>query len=259
MTAITVGSTIDYTSDSPDNYSGINQSEPASPLLSASNLWLVDPTQLSGITSDSGIPEFYVPSLIETPASQLVVPFNNVNYNEPEIQLGALTAISTQTFNTDTPIADNNVLVAAVTGRSELSSRVPSSSIQITSSQLSGSSVNSSFSGITTGSSEGSTGSALSRISSGSGTGTNTSGTNTSGTSTSGTSTSGISTSGISTSGTSTSGTSTSSLIAQNSGSQTATEVPFSFSESLGLGLLLFIVGGHKLLKRSANQLKNAH
>ena len=251
MTAVTVGSTTDFTSDSPDNYEGVNNQEPSSLTLSGSDLWLVDPAQLEGETSDSLYPEFSVTNLSETTSEEVIVPFENIDSDEPEVSFSTLSAISDDTYESELALDDNTVEVAATTGNVELTSSTSSASISETESQLSGTSVETSFGESSTGSSD-SGGESLSQISLGEGESSSGTEGSTDGNTIS------ISSSTNGTEGGGDSGAEQTSVTQQTDPSGDPAAVPFGFTESLGLVTLLLIVGSHRLFQRKATKIKAA-
>lgn len=284
MTAVTVAATTDYTGGDPTNYAGLNNQEPSSPTLSSSDLWLVDPTQLGGETSDTLFPEYSVTNLTATVDDSLVVPFDNIDNEEPEITLALAVASDDDTFQVDDPVNDS-IDTAVTTGNIDLASSTSSTSVGSTESQLADSSQVTSFSEASGGSTDGSGGGSgdLAQLTSdgtsgsgtegtdSTGTGESTDGTTTGGATTGETTTGGTTTGEATTGGTATSeGTSNSALDNNGTFETTAgetvasgaptdpTDVPFSLTESLGLGLLIGIVGFHKVLKQRKKALKTA-
>jgi len=263
MTAVTVGSTTDYNSAAPDNYAGLNNQEPSSPTLSSSDLWLVDPTPLGGETTYTFFPEFSVTNLSETVDQNLIVPFDNISSDEPEISFGTLTAIADDTFQSDT-LTDDTISMAATTGNIQLASGSSSAAIDSTASQLTGSSVDTSFGTTSTASSGSGGGGGLSGLTSG---GSESGGSESSGETASGspdgtvTSSSAESGSDSSFSETTSSGggsQTTTTGIASGTSTPDPTDVPFSFTESVGLGLLLCIVAAHKTYKNRVQPMRTA-
>ncbi|MCM1981607.1 hypothetical protein [Lyngbya confervoides] len=206
----------------------MNDSSQSSLRLSDSSVWMVDGSILEGQTQSSEDPLFTVPNLITDPNQQVVVPVDNTAYEEPAITFSTLAALGDETFDTSTP--ENTAVETAVyTGNVQLASDPSASTLEINGSSVNGTTVETAF-GSSSGDGSGSGGESLTSLPSGEGGGDQTP------------------TGEAATLGESASG---------DLGTPTAdsTPVPFSFTQTLGLAVLLVCLVGHKAIKRFSHRL----